>query len=126
MIGTSLKPDQEYEFVKNFVTLKENDSNCDYQLKQHLICKDCIGEQCDSFRKCSIYERCFQIEKREFTDESYLKEKKKHEEDLNEYNKHPSLYDHAPNNFTPQYEYWLSLTDLGKQFVEWVEEETRQ
>lgn len=24
------------------------------------------------------------------------------------------------------YEYWLSLTDLGKQFVEWVEEETRQ
>lgn len=34
--------------------------------------------------------------------------------------------DHAPKNFTPQYEYWLSLTNLGKQFVEWVEEETRQ
>ena len=31
-----------------------------------------------------------------------------------------------PKNFTPQYEYWLSLTNLGKQFVEWVEEETRQ
>ena len=73
-----------------------------------------------------VHERCFQIEKREFTDESYLKEKKKHEEDLNEYNKHPALYDHAPKNFTPQYEYWLSLTNLGKQFVEWVEEETRQ
>ena len=24
------------------------------------------------------------------------------------------------------YEYWLNLTDLEKQFVEWVEEETRQ
>ena len=64
--------------------------------------------------------------KREFTNESYLKEKTEYEEALNEYNKHPALYDHAPKNFTLQYEYWLSLTNLGKQFVEWVEEETRQ
>lgn len=125
-IGTSSQPDRKYGLVKDFVVLEKNTSNCDYQLKRHQYCETCEPELCDIFRKCSIYERCFQIEKREFTDESYLKEKKKHEEDLNEYNKHPSLYDHAPKNFTPQYEYWLSLTDLGKQFVEWVEEETRQ
>lgn len=72
-----------------------------------------------------IYHSCIFIKKREFANESYLKEKAEYEEALNEYKKHPSLYDHAPKNFTPQYEYWLSLTDLGKQFVEWVEEETR-
>ena len=125
-IGTSSQPDRKYGLVKDFVVLEKNTSNCDYQLKRHQYCETCEPELCDIFRKCSIYERCFQIEKREFTDESYLKEKKKHEEDLNEYNKHPALYDHAPKNFTPQYEYWLSLTNLGKQFVEWVEEETRQ
>lgn len=126
MIGTSSQPDRKYGLVKDFVVLEKNTSNCDYQLKRHQYCETCEPELCDIFRKCSIYERCFQIEKREFTDESYLKEKKKHEEDLNEYNKHPALYDHAPKNFTPQYEYWLSLTNLGKQFVEWVEEEIRQ
>ena len=125
-IGTSSQPDRKYGLVKDFVVLEKNTSNCDYQLKQHLICKDCIGEQCDSFGKCSIYDKCFQIEKHELANESYLKEKAKYEAALKRYNEYPSLFNHAPNDFTPQYEYWLSLTDLGKQFVEWVEEETRQ
>lgn len=73
-----------------------------------------------------IYHSCIFIEKREFTNESYLKEKAEYETALARYHECPSLYDHAPNNFTPQYEFWLSLTDLGKQFVEWVEEETRK
>ena len=29
MIGTTIKPDRKYEFVKDFGVFKENDSNCD-------------------------------------------------------------------------------------------------
>lgn len=106
--------------------MKKNTLNYDYRLRQHQVCKTCEPELCDCYGKCSIYEKCFQIEKREFIDESYLKEKAKYEAALNRYNECPSLYDHVPDDFIPQYEYWLSLTDLGKQFVEWVEEETRR
>lgn len=72
-----------------------------------------------------IYQSCIFIEKREITDESYLKEKAEYEEALHRYNECPSLFDHSPKNFTPQYEYWLSLTDLGKQYVEWVEQDSK-
>lgn len=99
---------ENYLFSCNSISHWNNSDSYDYELKRK-----------------GIYEKCFQIEKREFTDESYLKEKVEYEESLNEYKKHPSLYDHAPRNFTPQYEYWLSLTDLGKQYVAWTEEDSK-
>ena len=40
--------------------------------------------------------------------------------DREAYDKHPDLYDREPS-FKYEYEYWLKLTEIGEQYIKWME-----
>lgn len=80
----------------------------------------------DTFHCSWIQQQCFEIKKIEKTDEQYLKKKQLYISELDTYNALPRLYNDVyggPPSFTPQYEFWLQLTDIGRQYIEWYESE---
>ena len=64
--------------------------------------------------------RCFEITTKEITDTDYLQRKSRYLSDKKAYDEHPDLYDRSPS-FTFQYDYWLKLTEIGKQYLAWYE-----
>lgn len=68
----------------------------------------------------SSYSRFFEIKEVESSNPVYLQEKAQYLMDRTEYDKHPMLYEHAPE-FEPQFTAYLELTDLGRQYVKWYE-----
>lgn len=68
----------------------------------------------------SSYSRFLEINKVESSDPDYLQKKAQYLMDRAEYDKHPTLYDHAPV-FQTQFTVYLELTDLGRQYIKWYE-----
>ena len=68
----------------------------------------------------SSYSRFLEINKVESSAPDYLQEKAQYLMDRAEYDKHPTLYDHAPE-FQTQFTAYLELTDLGRQYIKWYE-----
>lgn len=68
----------------------------------------------------SSYSRFLEINKVESSDPDYLQKKARYLMDRAEYDKHPTLYDHAPV-FQTQFTVYLELTDLGRQYIKWYE-----
>lgn len=68
----------------------------------------------------SSYSRFLELNKIECNNPGYLLKKEQYLMDRAEYDKHPMLYDHAPE-FKLRFTVYLELTDLGHQYVEWYE-----
>lgn len=67
-----------------------------------------------------VSSQCIEIDKKEKSDIDYQKRKKQYLLDEKAYDEHPSLYDKKPS-FAYEYEYWLKLTRIGRQYIEWWE-----
>lgn len=68
----------------------------------------------------SSYSRFLEINKVESSDPDYLQKKTQYLMDRAEYDKHPTLYDHAPE-FQTQFTAYLELSELGQKYIEWYE-----
>lgn len=79
------------------------------------------GEKVYRFKESySSYSRFLEINKVESSTPAYLQKKEQYLMDRAEYDKHPTLYDHAPE-FQPHFTVYLELTDLGRQYIKWYE-----
>ena len=67
-----------------------------------------------------ISSQCIIIEEKEKSDDEYIKRREQYLSDRKAYDKHPDLYDRAPS-FKYEYEYWLKLTEIGEQYIKWIE-----
>lgn len=68
----------------------------------------------------SSYSQFLEINKVESSDPDYLQKKAQYLMDRAEYDKHPTLYDHAPE-FQTQFTAYLELSELGQKYIEWYE-----
>lgn len=67
-----------------------------------------------------ISNQCFTIIKKEHSDSVYLAEKEQYRLDRKAYDEHPNLYEREPS-FDYEFDYWLELTEIGRQYIEWME-----
>ena len=67
-----------------------------------------------------ISSQCIIIEEKEKSDDEYIKRREQYLSDRKAYDEHPDLYDRAPS-FKYEYEYWLKLTEIGEQYIKWME-----
>lgn len=67
-----------------------------------------------------ISNQCFTIIKKEHSDSVYLAEKEQYRLDRKAYDEHPNLYEREPS-FDYEFDYWLELTKIGRQYIEWME-----
>lgn len=67
-----------------------------------------------------ISNRCFTIIKKEHSDSVYLAEKEQYRLDRKAYDEHPNLYEREPS-FDYEFDHWLELTEIGRQYIEWME-----
>lgn len=86
-----------------------------YDLYHEKSGRDCIAEY---LSMNPLYARCLTIERKEYSDEAYLRRKEQYISDRKAYNAHPNLYDKEPS-FDAIYEIQLQLTDMGKKYLEW-------
>lgn len=70
--------------------------------------------------KSALYPYFLEIKKIENSDSDYLQKKEQYLMDKAEYDKHPNLYDHAPE-FQPRFTAYLELSELGWKYIEWYE-----
>ena len=79
------------------------------------------GEKVYRFKESySSYSRFLEINKVESSDPGYLQKKAQYLMDRAEYDKHPTLYDHAPE-FQIRFTAYLELSELGQKYIEWYE-----
>lgn len=64
--------------------------------------------------------KCIALEKVERWDEEYTRAKQQYLRDKSAYDRHPDMYEEEPV-FKCEYEYWLRLTELGEQYIAWME-----
>lgn len=106
-LGTSTKKNNEIDsIVKTSIVDAHSEyyqSNFSYSLKLNEICS-----------------QCFEIQENEISDPEYLEKKAQYLSDREAYDEHPDLYDRAPS-FKYEYEYWLKLTEIGEQYIKWME-----
>lgn len=67
-----------------------------------------------------VIEKCIVIVKRENTEEGYLNRRNQYLSDKEAYDAHPNLFDRAPE-FEYQYDFYIRLTDLGREYIQWYE-----
>ncbi|MQN00731.1 MAG: XRE family transcriptional regulator [Lachnospiraceae bacterium] len=68
----------------------------------------------------AIEKKCIELYKQESDKEDYLQLKEQYMSDRKAYEAHPNLYDHEPK-FEFKYDYWVKLTDLGREYIKWYE-----
>lgn len=67
-----------------------------------------------------VSNQCFTIIKKEHSDLVYLAKKEQYRLDRKAYDEHPNLYEREPS-FDYEFDYWLELTEIGRQYIEWME-----
>lgn len=81
---------------------------------------DRIKEHAYELKLDEISNQCFTIIKKEHSDSVYLAEKEQYRLDRKAYDEHPNLYEREPS-FDYEFDYWLELTEIGRQYIEWME-----
>ena len=81
---------------------------------------DRIKEHTYELKLDEISNQCFTIIKKEHSDSVYLAEKEQYRLDRKAYDEHPNLYECEPS-FDYEFDYWLELTEIGRQYIEWME-----
>lgn len=79
-----------------------------------------IKEHTYELKLDEISNRCFTIIKKEHSDLVYLAKKEQYRLDRKAYDEHPNLYEREPS-FDYEFDYWLELTEIGRQYIEWME-----
>ena len=81
---------------------------------------DRIKEHTYELKLDEISNQRFTIIKKEHSDSVYLAEKEQYRLDRKAYDEHPNLYEREPS-FDYEFDYWLELTEIGRQYIEWME-----
>ena len=81
---------------------------------------DRIKEHTYELKLDEVSNRCFTIIKKEHSDPVYLAKKEQYRLDRKAYDEHPNLYEREPS-FDYEFDHWLELTEIGRQYIEWME-----